>query len=78
VRNGDIIRLDVAARRIDLLVDGAELARRAAIARPAVERPLRGYAQLYHDHVLQADAGCDFDFLTAPPASASDLDEAAE
>ena len=28
-------------------------------------RPARGYAQLFHDHVLQADEGCDFDFLTA-------------
>jgi dihydroxy-acid dehydratase len=78
VQNGDIIRLDVAARRIDVLVDDAELARRAAIARPAVERPLRGYAQLYHDHVLQADAGCDFDFLTAPQARSADIEEAAE
>jgi len=65
VRNGDMIRLDVPARRIDMLVDEAELARRAADIRPAVSRPPRGYAQLYHDHVLQADQGCDFDFLTA-------------
>ena len=63
-----MIRLDVAARRIDVLVDEAELAKRAAVARPPVERPARGYARLYHDHVLQADAGCDFDFLTARPA----------
>jgi dihydroxy-acid dehydratase len=78
VRNGDQIRLDVAARRIDVLVDEAELAKRAAIARRPVERPARGYAQLYHDHVLQADAGCDFDFLTARPARSADLEEAAE
>jgi dihydroxy-acid dehydratase len=60
-----MIRLDVPARRIDMLVDEAELARRGADIRPAVSRPPRGYAQLYHDHVLQADQGCDFDFLTA-------------
>ena len=72
VRNGDRIRLDVAARRIDMLVDEAELAKRAASARPLVERPARGYAQLYHDHVLQADAGCDFDFLTAQPTGSTD------
>ena len=73
------IRLDVAARRIDVLVDDAELARRAARSRARRSSgPLRGYAQLYHDHVLQADAGCDFDFLTAPPARAADRDEAAE
>ncbi|RJT36442.1 dihydroxy-acid dehydratase [Mesorhizobium waimense] len=78
VRNGDRIKLDVAGRRIDVLVDDAELVRRAAAARPAVERPERGYAQLYHDHVLQADQGCDFDFLTAAPAAASDIEEAAQ
>jgi len=74
VRNGDLIRLDVAARRVDILVDEAELAKRAAVAHSPVERPARGYAQLYHDHVLQADAGCDFDFLTAQPASSADAD----
>jgi dihydroxy-acid dehydratase len=65
VRTDDRIRLDVAARRIDLLVDGAELSRRmgllAARAQPAP--PPRGYARLFHQTVLQADEGCDFDFL---------------
>nr|WP_210328742.1 IlvD/Edd family dehydratase [Mesorhizobium amorphae] len=75
VRNGDRIKLDVAGRRIDVLIDDAELARRAAAARPAVERPERGYAQLYHDHVLQADQGCDFDFLVARPAHGEGADE---
>ncbi len=64
VRTGDAIRLDVEARTIDLLVDDAELARRAAepriVVRPA---PRRGYAKLFHDTVTQADRGCDFDFL---------------
>ncbi len=65
VRSGDTIRLDVPARRIDLLVDEAELARRNA-ALPAVERPQwadRGYARLFYDSVTQADEGCDFDFM---------------
>ncbi|MFE1600647.1 IlvD/Edd family dehydratase [Methylobacterium sp. ID0610] len=65
VRTGDRIRLDVAGRRIDLLVDEAELARRAA-ALPAPSRPdwaARGYARLFHDTVTQADEGCDFDFM---------------
>ncbi|ACL55495.1 IlvD/Edd family dehydratase [Methylobacterium nodulans] len=65
VRTGDRIRLDVAGRRIDLLVDEAELARRAA-ALPAPPRPAwaeRGYARLFHDTVTQADEGCDFDFM---------------
>ncbi len=65
VRTGDRIRLDVAGRGIDLLVDEAELAARAA-ALPAPERPAwaaRGYARLFHDTVTQADEGCDFDFM---------------
>jgi dihydroxy-acid dehydratase len=63
VRNGDRIRLSVSARRIDLLVDEAELARRRAALQPAPPRARRGYARLYQDHVLQAEGGCDFDFL---------------
>jgi len=64
VRNGDRIRLSVKARTIDLLVDAAELERRAAELK-APPRARRGYAKLYQQHVLQADAGCDFDFLQA-------------
>jgi dihydroxy-acid dehydratase len=63
VRNGDRIRLSVKARRIDLLVSEAELARRRAAWQPPVAAPTRGYAKLYMDHVLQAEHGCDFDFL---------------
>lgn len=62
VRNGDRIRLSVRERRIDLLVDAEELARRRASWRPPVF-PRRGYRRLYADHVLQAGRGCDFDFL---------------
>ena len=62
VRSGDRIRLSVNDRRLDLLVDPAELARRAAGASTA-PTPSRGYRRLYAEHVLQADAGCDFDFL---------------
>jgi dihydroxy-acid dehydratase len=68
VRTGDTIRLDVERRSIELLVDEAELDRRAtepnAAAHPA---PRRGYAKLFHDTVTQADRGCDFDFLAAEP-----------
>ena len=64
VRNGDRIRLSVAERRLDLLVDPAELGRRSA-PRPA--RPARGYARLYRDEILEADHGCDFDFLRKAP-----------
>jgi dihydroxy-acid dehydratase len=67
VHDGDTIRLDVPARSLELLVDDAELARRRA-AVPAVSTgaapvPDRGYAALFHRSVLQADEGCDFDFL---------------
>jgi len=63
VRAGDRIRLSVKARRIDLMVDEPELARRRSAWRPPAPAPSRGYAKLYVDHVLQADQGCDFDFL---------------
>ena len=62
VRNGDRIRLSVERRLLDLLVSDEELSARRQAHRPP-EPPARGYARLYHDHVLPADAGCDFDFL---------------
>ena len=65
VKNGDRIRLSVKNRRIDLLIDDAEMARRRAALPPPQKLATRGYAKLYQDHVLQADGGCDFDFLTA-------------
>jgi dihydroxy-acid dehydratase len=63
VRNGDRIKVSVAERRLDLLVDDAELGRRKAAWRAPVAPPARGYGKLYMDHVLQAEHGCDFDFL---------------
>jgi dihydroxy-acid dehydratase len=63
VRTGDRIRLSVRERRIDLLVDDAELQRRAAERPPMPPRPSRGYAKLYADEILDADEGCDFRFL---------------
>jgi dihydroxy-acid dehydratase len=63
VRNGDRIRLSVKERRIDLLVPEDELKRRRASWQPPAAPPARGYAKLYMDHVLQAEHGCDFDFL---------------
>jgi len=63
VRNGDTIELDVEARRLHLEVGEEELARRRA-ALPPLKRPkARGYDGLYQAHVLQAEHGCDFDFL---------------
>ncbi|MDX5932217.1 IlvD/Edd family dehydratase [Acidiphilium acidophilum] len=65
VRTGDIIALDVPARRIDLLIDQAEWATRQTALNLAAPPfvPGRGYARLFATSVLQADEGCDFDFL---------------
>ena len=63
VNEGDRIRLDVARRRLDLLVDDADLAERRAAWSPASPVALRGYERLYVSHVEQAHLGCDFDFL---------------
>jgi dihydroxy-acid dehydratase len=63
VRNGDRIRLSVKERRIDLLVEEAELKRRAGERPKAEQKPARGYARLYAQEVLGADQGCDFGFL---------------
>ncbi|HEY5897544.1 MAG TPA: IlvD/Edd family dehydratase [Burkholderiales bacterium] len=63
VRDGDMIELDVAKRKLHLLVDEKELAKRKARWK-APKAPLeRGYWKLYHDHVMQASDGADLDFL---------------
>ena len=63
VRTGDIIRVDVANRTIDMLVDEEILAmRRAAWTRPA-DKYERGYGWMFSKHIKQANEGCDFDFL---------------
>lgn len=68
VRNGDRIRLSVRNKRIDLLVDPSEIARRLADhQRPPA--PERGYEALYRKSVTQAPSGCDFDFLVPGGAS---------
>jgi dihydroxy-acid dehydratase len=67
VRNGDRIRLSVAEKRIDLLVDAAEIRRRLADFSPPPS-PARGYKALYRRTVTQAPEGCDFDFLAGAPS----------
>lgn len=63
VRTGDVIAVDVGERRIDMEVADDELARRrAAWVRPE-PRVGRGYGWMFERHVLQANEGCDFDFL---------------
>jgi dihydroxy-acid dehydratase len=64
VRDGDRIRLSVRERRLDLLVEAEELARRPVPPPPV---PERGYAALYRREILQADRGCDFNFLRKYP-----------
>ena len=68
VKTGDRVRLDVAKRRLDLLVSDAELAarRKQWKARKARAGDERGYRKLFLDTVQQADRGCDFEFLTRP------------
>ena len=64
LRNGDRIRLSVKERRIDVLLDEAELQRRTSAGAPV--RAQRGYDKLYAEQILGADEGCDFAFLRAP------------
>ena len=63
VRDGDEIELDVAGRRLDLLISEAELARRRADFEDFVPSGLSGYGELFVRHVTQANLGCDFEFL---------------
>ena len=67
VRDGDRIRLSIERKRIDLLVEPDEIARRLAGFRPP-PAPARGYKALYRRSVTQAPEGCDFDFLAKAPA----------
>ncbi|HEU0221187.1 MAG TPA: L-arabinonate dehydratase [Paracoccaceae bacterium] len=60
---GDIVRVDIPARRIDMLVEEAELARRRTAWTPPEPNFHRGYGWMFARHVAQADKGCDFDFL---------------
>src|SRR5512133_3568366 len=67
VKNGDRIKLSVKERRIDLLVAPAELEKRKAQWQPRTDLDgSRGYRKLHLDHVLQAEHGCDLDFMRLP------------
>ena len=68
VRTGDRIRLDVAARSIELLIDDdvLEARRKSHPVEPRPDWAERGYSRLFYDTVLQADEGCDFDFMIRP------------
>jgi dihydroxy-acid dehydratase len=66
VRDGDPIRLDTKARTLDLLVDAAEIEARRKVWVAPPPHYERGYGALFSEHVLQADEGCDLDFLARP------------
>jgi len=67
VRDGDMIELDVPARRLQLLIDADEFERRRGDWKPPKPRYERGFGAMFSTHVTQADEGCDFDFLLAGP-----------
>jgi dihydroxy-acid dehydratase len=67
VRDGDLIVLDVEEQRLDLDLPEGEIERRLAELGEPVPQYRRGYGALYLAHVLQANEGCDFDFLRARP-----------
>jgi dihydroxy-acid dehydratase len=69
VRDGDIITLDVPARRLQLEIDDAELARRRSEWRKPEPHFARGFGALYQNHISQANDGCDFDFLEGTAAT---------
>jgi dihydroxyacid dehydratase/phosphogluconate dehydratase len=70
VRDGDMIELDCANNKLQLEISDDEMKERLAVRAAQQEPPKSGYQQLYIDHVLQADEGCDFDFLVGCRGSA--------
>ena len=70
VRDGDLIELDVPARKLNLKISDEEMARRRAAWVAPPPKFTRGYGSLYLKHISQADKGCDFDFLETAPAVA--------
>jgi dihydroxy-acid dehydratase len=76
LRDGDIVDLDIPARRLDMRVSEEELARRRAEWTPPAPRYGRGYGWMFARHIEQADKGCDFDFLRSefgPPVGEPEI-----
>ena len=69
VQTGDVIELDTLGRRVNLLVDDHELARRRSALVMPKPHYTRGYGRMFLEHVTQANLGCDFDFLQAQPST---------
>jgi len=63
LKNGDIVRLDLPNRRLDMLVDKSEIAKRKATWIAPTPRFERGYGWMFSQSVTQADKGCDFHYL---------------
>ena len=63
LKTGDIVKIDIPNRTIDMLVDEDELARRRAAWTPPAPKFARGYGWMFAQHIRQADEGCDFDYL---------------
>ena len=76
LRDGDVIELDAHAGALNVMLTNAEWVQRRAGAPVDVARPTRGYAAMYVDRVLQADKGCDFDFLVGRSDNPADEPEA--
>lgn len=72
IRDGDQITLDIPARRFSVNLSDAELEARRKEWQPPEPHYTRGFGKLYLDHVLQAEDGCDFDFLLGEPASVAE------
>ena len=70
VQNGDMIELNVPARKLQLLISDEELAKRLSLWEKPAPAMNSGYWKLYIDHVLQADEGADMDFLVGQRGSA--------
>lgn len=72
LKTGDIVRLDLPARRLDMLVSDEDLAARRTALKPPEPRYERGWGWMFSKHVTQADIGCDFDFLERDSGRAAD------
>jgi dihydroxy-acid dehydratase len=69
VKDGDRIELDIERRRLQLLIDDAEMMKRKRAWKAPARKFERGYGALFSQHIKQANEGCDFDFLEGTAAT---------
>jgi dihydroxy-acid dehydratase len=74
VRDGDLIELDVPARKLNVLISDAEMAKRKSTWQAPPQKFDRGFGKMYSAHIMQANHGCDFDFLETKSAAGSGAD----